>query len=173
MKNFIILLSVVILIFVPNLIGQATISSADPDDPEQFVRQLYKLVTFEAGQTPDWDKVRSMFIENAVIVLRTSRTSHTIMNRDEFIQDFKDFIKNSKVIETGFSETVVNVQMNIFEDIAQCFVVYDAHITGSSRAPLRGLDSFELLHTKEGWKIISVLNELPKFGNPMPDKFLH
>ena len=39
------------------------------DSPGRVVAELYDLVTFGAGTTPDWDEVRSLFIEEAVVVL--------------------------------------------------------------------------------------------------------
>ena len=41
------------------------------DGPEDVVAEIYELVSFGAGDTPDWDEVRSLFIPEAVIVLRT------------------------------------------------------------------------------------------------------
>ena len=55
---------------------------------EGVVRELYDLVTFEAGTTPDWDRVRSTFLDEAVVVLRTSREATTVFTVDGFVQDF-------------------------------------------------------------------------------------
>jgi hypothetical protein len=64
---------------------------------EGVVTQLYELVTFEAGSTPDWDKVRSLFIDEAVIVLRTTRTATTVFSVDGFVNDFVTFIERASV----------------------------------------------------------------------------
>ena len=36
-------------------------------------RTFYDLVTFDAGTTPDWERVRSLFADEAVVILRTGR----------------------------------------------------------------------------------------------------
>ena len=36
--------------------------------PDSVVTDLYGLVSFESGELPDWEKVKSLFIEEAVIV---------------------------------------------------------------------------------------------------------
>ena len=46
-------------------------------NPESLVRELYKSVTTKPGETTDWEKVKLMFIKEAVIVLRTGRNQTT------------------------------------------------------------------------------------------------
>ena len=58
------------------------------ETPDGVVTEIYDLVSFEAGAVPDWDKVRSMFIPEAVVVLRTTREATTVFSVDGFIQDF-------------------------------------------------------------------------------------
>lgn len=50
----------------------------------------------------DWDKVSSFFVEEAVIVLRTSRDGSTQFTVDEFIQDFTDIYESPAVGKSGF-----------------------------------------------------------------------
>ena len=52
------------------------VTPADHHEPpersaEETVRHLYDLITFDPGQPPDWNQVRELFLEEAVIVLRT------------------------------------------------------------------------------------------------------
>lgn len=57
------------------LITGACLPAQDVDDStltaEEVITKLYNLVTFDAGTTPDWDKVRALFLPEVVIVLRT------------------------------------------------------------------------------------------------------
>ena len=66
------------------------------------IEGINDLVTFEAGHQPDWEKVRSLFIQEAVIVLRTSRDSITRFSVEGFVNDFIRLIERAKVVETGF-----------------------------------------------------------------------
>ncbi len=54
----------------------------------EVVEELYRLVTFDAGTTPDWDRVRSLFADEAIVVLRTGRDQMTIFSLDGFLNDF-------------------------------------------------------------------------------------
>ena len=42
---------------------------------EHAVRELYDLVTFPAGTTPDWDRGRALFLPEGVVILRTGRAA--------------------------------------------------------------------------------------------------
>lgn len=136
---------------------------------EEVVDKLYELVTFNAGTTPDWEKVKSLFIDDAVIVLRTSWAETSILSVDDFVADFVEFIESRNVKETGFSETIIKKESMIFGDIATFLVLYEAYIPGSERPAQKGVDSFSLIKKDGEWKIISILNEIPTEKNPIPD----
>ncbi len=137
---------------------------------ETLVTELYRLVTFEAGSTPDWDRVRSLFIDQAVIVLRTSREGTTVFSVDGFVADFVRFIDQAKVRETGFREEILRLRATVFGDIAHVWVLYEASIPGSERPPQQGVDSFELIRRDGRWWIAAVTNELPTPERPLPSE---
>jgi hypothetical protein len=139
-------------------------------EADSLVRKLYDLVTFEAGQSPDWEIVKSLFIKEAVIVLRTSRDSTTLFSVDGFVDDFKNFIARAKVEETGFAERIVRLKPMVFGDMAQVLVLYEASIPGSSRGPQQGVDNFLLIRKENRWWIVAITNEIPTPDNPLPPK---
>lgn len=145
-----------------------TESGARAGTPEGVVGRLYELVTFEAGRTPDWGEVRSIFLDEALIVLRTSRDASTVFTVDGFVADFEAFIERANVEQTGFAETVVTMKSIVFGDIAHVLVLYEASIPGSGRDPQQGVDSFQLTRTGDGWRIVSVINEIPTDTRPVP-----
>jgi hypothetical protein len=145
---------------------------ADAEDPLQtadgVVGELYKLVTFEAGASPDWGKVKSLFLEQAVVVLRTARDKTTVFSVAGFVADFVRFAERPAVKENGFSERIVRSRSTIYGDIAHVLVLYEAHITGSPRAPQQGVDSFQLVHKDGRWWIVSITNEIVTADRPLP-----
>jgi len=153
---------------LPSLPAQNTAASTPRQGPEALVRELYALVTFPAGQTPDWERVRALFIEEAVIVLRTSRDSTTVFSVDGFIGDFQTFIRRAKVEETGFTEHIVRLKPMVFGDMAQVLVLYEASIPGVTPAPQQGVDNFLLIRQAEHWRIVAITNELPRPNHPLP-----
>jgi len=144
---------------------------ADPaafQTPEAVVRELYDLVTFEAGTTPDWDRVRALFLPEAVIVLRTTRTATSVFSVEGFVGDFVTFIERANVAQTGFAERIVRLRPWAFKDMAQVLVLYEASIPGSGRPPQQGVDNFGLVRRDGRWWIASVLNDIPDPANPVP-----
>jgi hypothetical protein len=136
---------------------------------EGVVAHLYDLVTFEAGHTPDWDEVRSLFLDRAVIVLRTSRTATSVFSVDGFVDDFVTFIERANVQETGFTERVLRTKPTVFGDMAHVWVLYEASIPGSPRPPQQGVDSFSLIKQDGRWWIAAVTNEIPTPARPIPE----
>ncbi len=149
------------------------VASGTPEDVPQTAREvveeLYRLVTFEAGTTPDWGRVRSLFAKEAVVVLRTGRDAMTIFTLDGFVDDFVQFIEDREVEKTGFTERVLKTRSTVYGDIAHVLVLFDSHIPGTERPPHPGIDSFQLIREAGRWKIISITNDRPSPGNPIPD----
>ncbi len=113
---------------------------------EGLVSEIYKSVSFDStGPKPDWERVRSMFIDNAVIVLRVTRDSMAVFSVQGFIDDFVKFIEQSPAKQRGFWEKVVRMKPMVFGDIAHVLVLYEAYIPGTPRPPQQGVDSWELI----------------------------
>jgi hypothetical protein len=132
------------------------------------VGELYKLVTFEAGASPDWDKVKSLFLKQAVVVLRTARDKTTVFSVEGFVEDFVRFAERRAVKEKGFSERIVHTSSTVYGDIAHVLVLYEAHTTGSPRPPQQGVDSFQLIQKDGRWWIVSITNEIVTADRPVP-----
>ncbi len=136
--------------------------------PEDAVRHLYRLVTFPAGPDPlDYDALRDAFIPEAVIVLRTSRTESTVMSVDDFEADWRRFIAEYAIEETGFTEEITGLVPMEFGDIAHVLVLYEASIPGRL-SPQEGVDSIHLIRRDGRWWIAGILNEVPTPDRPVP-----
>ena len=149
--------------------GQLPDSSSWYKTPEDLIRDIYVAVSAANSESVDWQKVRSMFIDEAVVVLRTSREKSTQFTADGFIQDFKDFYQMPEVSASGFVENLIRMKAMVYNDIAFIATEYTAAIRESSRPPSRGVDLW-LLARKDGlWKITSVVNEVIPAGQELPD----
>ena len=156
-------------LFFPSLAAQEPAPSTATASAEDVVRELYDLVTFPAGTSPDWDRARALFLPEAVVVLRTSRTETNVFSVEGWIQDFVTFIEGANVKATGFAERIVGTHAVEFGDIAHVWVLYEAEIPGSGRPPQQGVDSFQLARRGGAWLIASILNEIPTPDRPVPE----
>jgi len=152
--------------------AQAPLGQSHPETAEGVVTEIYDLVSFEAGERPDWDRVRALFIPEAVIVLRTSRDATTVFSVEGFVDDFVRFIEQTPAGQQGFTEKILKTKSMVFGDMAHVLVLYEAHITGSPRAPSQGVDSFSLIKQDGIWRIAAITNELPGEGRPIPGELI-
>jgi hypothetical protein len=158
------------LAFAPVLPAQGPAAPADTvtATAEGAVRALYRLVSFRAGETTDWARVRALFLPEAVVVLRTSRTATTVFSLDGFVNDFVAFDTIPVVARGGFTETVVRLRPMVLGNVAHVLVLYEAHVTGSPRPPQQGVDSFHLVRRDDRWWIASIMNEVLAPERPLP-----
>ena len=137
--------------------------------PEGLISHLYDQVTFPAGETPDWDYVRTMFIPQATVVMRMGPAQTATLTLDGWILDFVNFIHNAEVKSTGFEEKIIKMETTEFGAIAHSLVLYTSFIPGRSKAPREGVDSFHLIKKEGRWWIVSILNEIPGPNRPKPE----
>ena len=161
-------ISFLLFLAAGSVLAQDTDSSEHLKDPEKLVRHLYDQVTFPAGETPDWPYVRKMFIKEATVVMRSGKDKTNVLSLDGWILDFVNFINDSEVRKTGFTENVIKTKTMVFGDIAHVLVLYTSEIPGRTRKPREGVDSFHLIRKEGNWKIVSILNEIPTKERPKP-----
>ena len=142
------------------------------ETPESVVAEMYKLISFEPGATPNWEEVKALFADEAVIFLRASSDAPAVVSRDGLVDLFTGSIEKHKLVNSGFSERLVNCKMEIFGAIAHCFAVYESSIPNDNRPPTRGVDSIQLVRKNGRWWVASLTNDVSGPGNPIPQKFL-
>ena len=169
-RRLLLVIVMLTLLSISDLIAQTSSEEKEFGTAESVVTELYKSVTFEPGNTPDWQKVKSLFIDNAIIVLRTSRENTTVFSVEGFVDDFINFIERANAKQTGFVEKIIRMKPMVFGDIAQILVLYEAHIPGSPRPPQQGVDSFLLIKKDSRWWIEAIANEIPTPDNPIPEE---
>jgi hypothetical protein len=158
------------------LCGVETAAQSPSQSAEDLISGLYGLVSSEGGKLPDWNKVRACFLEEAVIVLRTSRTAVTTFSLDGFIKDFVGFYERPFKIgertvipkDAGFNERVVRMKVWEYGDMAHALVLYEAQITGGGASPQQGVDSWLLVRRDGRWSIAAVTNEVVTAARPVP-----
>ena len=144
-------------------------ASEDQRSVEQVVRNVYDLVSWTDGNTPDWEVVREVFIPEAIVVLRYP-PNLKVMSVDGFLLDWLRF--ENQLAERGvkgFLETVVSAEATEFGDIAHVHVVYETTIPDTGRPARPGVDLWSLIRVDGRWRVVSVVNELPRDDLPVPE----
>jgi hypothetical protein len=139
-------------------------------DPEKLVRGLYASVTFEPGTLPNWENVGKFFIPEVVFAVRQTRASMSVLDWDDFVAWWESDIERHKMKERGFVESVENLKMTLYGNIAQVFVVYKARFMTPENQPGQlGLDSFTLMKKDGRWWIVSLANDVINPEIPLPE----
>ena len=146
--------------------GQETEASAAT--AESTVRALYELIGAGPGEVPDWGPVRTLFLPESVIVLRSSREVLSVLSLDGFIQDFDNFYGTPQVQESGFEEEILELESTEFGDMAQVWVLYEARIPGVGGN--RGLDNFSLIRRSGSWRVAAITNEVVLPSVQLPEE---
>ncbi len=153
---------------VPAL-AQSEAAEEDLRSAEQVVRDVYHVVSWTDGNTPDWEVVGEVFIPEAIVVLRYP-PNLKVMSVDGFLLDWLRF--ENQLAERGvkgFLETVVSAEATEFGDIAHVHVVYETTIPDTGRPARPGVDLWSLIRVDGRWKVVSVVNELPRDDLPVPE----
>jgi hypothetical protein len=145
--------------------------SKEEKDVITIVVQIYDEISSDGEKEVDWEKVRSFFVEEAIIVLRIPPYDSKQFTVNEFIRDFKEFYQNTAVQESGFKEEVLKVQSQVYKDIAFIGVIYSAYIPNSANPPHKGIDFWLLSRRDNTWKVIAVNNEIIPSKEDIPEWF--
>jgi hypothetical protein len=133
------------------------------DSPDKVIHELYRLVSWEAGALPEWDQLKNLFLEEALIILRSREGFHMI-DRKGFIDLWLEDINKYHLDKTGFKEEIVELYCEQVGNIACCMAVYMASIPGRKLPPQAGFDSYQLIKKDNRWWITAIVNEVFRPG---------
>lgn len=161
------ILGAVVVALGGNLLAQA--AATTDDSAEGRVRELYELISVEpGGETPDWDQIRTFFLDEAVVFMRTSREESAAFTLDQWIADFVSFIDEANVAERGFTEKIIRTFSTECRDVAEVMVLYEASFPTSTRPAQQGVDMIHLARVGDGWRIVSIVNDIPENPDQIP-----
>src|SRR5580692_261259 len=143
--------------------------AADFDSIESVTHAVYDVISGPAGAR-DWARFRSLFADGGrLIAIRTTAGVSTpaVMTPDEYAQHAgANFEKNA------FYEAEVAHRVETFGNIAHVFSTYESRRAPGEKPFARGINSFQLVKTSAGWKIMTIFWDSERDGNPLPEKYL-
>ena len=74
--------------------------------------------------------------------------------------------------KTAFYESEVAHRVETFGDIAHVFSTYESRRAPGDKPFARGINSFQLIKTGAGWKIMTILWDSEREGQAIPSKYL-
>lgn len=134
---------------------------------------FYQLLSGPAG-TRDWDKFRTLCVPeasfNAVTYLEDGSPNPLIGSIDDYIDNSAPFF-----LENGFQVKEIRRKTQIYGNVAQVFSTYEASFQlAGNEADItqRGVYSFQLIRTGEGWRFLHVFWNVESAFDPLPEEHL-
>jgi len=100
------------------------------DSPEAVIVEFYRLMSFQAGSRPDFDGIRSLLADDAVLL--TSATPETIelTDADESILRIQQKMEESGLADFGLLSIPKNINCHIADVTAYCVTVVETQYPG-------------------------------------------
>ena len=143
--------------------------AADADSVESVVRAVYDVISGPAG-TRDWARFRNLFAEGArLISMRAgpAGVAPVVMTPEDYIKRAGANFEKSPFYESERSQRVES-----FGAIAHIFSTYESRRAPAEKPFARGINSFQLVKDGQVWKVMTILWDAEREGNPIPEKYL-
>jgi hypothetical protein len=141
----------------------------DNDSIDSTIRAVYDVISGPAG-TRDWSRFHAMFAEGARLIPVRTTPQGPVPN----VMTPAEYEKNAgaNFAKSAFYESEVAHRVEIFGNIAHVFSTYESRRAPGEKPFARGINSFQLVKTGESWKIMTILWDSEREGNPIPGKYL-
>ena len=143
--------------------------AADGDSVDTMVRAVYDVISGPAG-TRDWTRFRLLFADGARMIpvrVTPEGAAPALTTVEEYItRAGASFEKNA------FYESEVARRVETFGNIAHVFSTYESRHAPGEKPFARGINSIQLVKVGKSWKVMTILWDSERDGNPLPAKYL-
>ncbi len=145
---------------------------ADVASIDAIIAALYDVISGPAGQTRNWDRMRSLFIPNARLIPTSKAQDGTIRHRVMSVDDYITQV-GPNLERNGFFEREIGRKTDTFGNVTHAFSAYDSKRTAQDPQPFaRGINSIQLLNDGKRWWIVTVYWDSERPDNQIPAKYL-
>lgn len=176
-RKFLIVLFV--LVFAFQTMAQQTETAppqANPADVasiDSIIKALYDVISGDAGQQRDWNRMRSLFHRDARLIPsgknpNTGAYGARAMTPDDYIKRNEPFFAKE-----GFYERELARQTDLYGNMAHVFSTYESFHKKDEKTPfMRGINSIQLLNDGKRWWVMTVYWQGETPETPLPKKYL-
>lgn len=147
---------------------------SDVASPEAIVLAAYESIKRAPGEQFQWDRFRSLFIEEATLIPNTEQRggSFDVLSPEGFIDWIEDVTPIGQPEDKGFTESELHHVVNRYGDIAQVFSTYRKYFWGEDDVLGRGINSFQVVHNGGRWWIVSIIWDEENGAGTIPAEYL-
>jgi hypothetical protein len=152
--------------------GASAEPQAEPADVESLdaiLTALYEVISGPADKQIDWDRFRSLFIAEGIVVGDpTGGTSPVVWPIESYIETFDPILT-----KTDFWEKESARRTESFRGIAHVISTFEGRHTNSSAQPdVMGINSIQLTYDDDRWRIVSIVFQGATSEHPLPKRYL-
>lgn len=158
-----------VVLFAALALASPAVHAGDLDSIESVTRAVYDAISGPAGPR-DWVRFRALFADGGrLISMRTANGVSTpnVMTPDEYATR-----AGANFEKTAFYEVEAARRVETFGAITHVFSTYESRRAPGETPFARGINSFQLVKTAQGWKVMTILWDSEREGNPLPEKYL-
>jgi hypothetical protein len=139
---------------------------------DAIIAAVYDVISGPAGKKRDWDRMRSLFVAGARLILTGPRPTggygSRVLTVDEYIERASGFFAKE-----GFYEREAARQTEQFGQIVHVFSTYESrHAPDDAKPFQRGINSIQLMNDGKRWWVVTIFWQGEDEKNPLPDKYL-
>ena len=145
---------------------------ADVASPDAIIAATYQVISGPAGQTRDWNRMRSLFHPSARLI-RTAPQEGGGMTAGSFTVEGYIERAGPYFMKNGFWEKETARRSEQWGNIFEAFSTYESRHDAKEATPFaRGINSFQLFFDGKRWWVLTIYWQEETPNNPLPAEFL-
>jgi hypothetical protein len=134
---------------------------------DELMAAFLAAVSFKAGERPDYDRIRALFIERGVLISQRGEVTGV----DAFIAPRQATVDSGALTE--FEETELTAVTEEFGNVAHRFSGYAKRgVLNGEPFSTRGVISTQFVRTEHGWRMTAMAWDDEREGLTVPDRLL-
>ncbi len=162
-------------IITTGLIAQ-NIPTPKPDDVsslDNIIAALYDVISGPAGEKRDWDRMRSLFADEAKLIPTWKDENGKLQRRVWTVDQYVE-TAGANLEKNGFFEIETHRIVEQYGTITHIFSTYDSRRTLEDKDPFaRGINSIQLISDDTRWWIVNIVWMGETEALPIPKQYLN
>lgn len=144
--------------------------AADVESIDAILAALYEVISGPAGER-DWDRFRSLFTPNAILVPMVPRPDGANPVRVLTVEDYITTV-GPYFGANPFYEVEAGRTLDRYGNVANAMSAYESRREPGEEPFARGVNTITLVTDGERWYVASVAWDQEREGNPFPPEWL-
>lgn len=145
--------------------------SKDTKTIESTMSAILEVISGPVSRKIDTVRWRNLFRGDVIFHIRSKNREGQLIIRESSVEDYAKNIM-PRIELQDFYETVGNLKIDRYGDIAQVFMVYETKRKADGEPFDRGINSFQLIYDQNRWWIVSLMWQAESSGVPIPEEYL-